>query len=107
MAAIKKGKPARGSQAETATVESSGLVRMRLDDSEREGYTGPTTADVHPDEVENWKAGGWVIDQQSEGHDDAKTPDSNAAAADDASTAAVADVDPVNGAASDSDEAGG
>jgi hypothetical protein len=106
MAAIKKGKAAGDSQAETATVESSGLVRMRLNDAP-EGYTGPTTADVHPDEVENWKAGGWVIDQQSEGHDDAKTPDSHAAAADDASTAAVADGDSGNGAASDSDEAGG
>lgn len=24
-------------------------------------YGGPTTADVHPDEVANWQANGWVI----------------------------------------------
>ncbi|HHT1700949.1 TPA: hypothetical protein ACTY28_001522 [Citrobacter freundii] len=23
----------------------------------------PTTADVHPDEVENWKAAGWCIEE--------------------------------------------
>lgn len=27
-------------------------------------FTGaPTTADVHPDEVENWKAAGWRIEE--------------------------------------------
>lgn len=104
--AAKKDKSVADSQAETSTVESSGLVGMRLDDALLEGYTGPTTADVHPDEVNNWKAGGWVIDQQSEG-EHAKTTDSHAAAADDASTAAVADGDAANGAASDPNEAGG
>lgn len=27
---------------------------------------GPTTADVHPDEVENWKSGGWEVIKQAE-----------------------------------------
>lgn len=42
--------------------EENGLVYMRLDDSLLEDYTGPTNADVHPDEVNNMLAGGWVID---------------------------------------------
>lgn len=42
--------------------EEIGLVCMRLDDSLLEGYTGPTNADVHPDEVNNMLAGGWVIE---------------------------------------------
>ena len=73
-----------------AKQEETGLVRMRLDDSVLESYTGPTTADVHPDEVENWKAGGWVIDQAQPSEDEhANNTDSPAAAADDPSTASV------------------
>lgn len=35
--------------------EDSGLVKMV-----RESVDGPSTADVHPDEVQNFKRGGWV-----------------------------------------------
>ncbi|GEM_PF-1004973 len=116
MAATKKDKPVGGSQAETSTVdqdktppekEGSGLVCMCLNDAP-EGYAGPTTADVHSSEVENWKVGGWVVDreQQSEG-EHAETTDGSAAAADDASSAAVANGDAANGTASDSNEARG
>ena len=38
-------------------VSVSELVRMvRADDSE------PNTADVHPDEVSNYQAGGWIVE---------------------------------------------
>lgn len=69
---------------------------------------GPTTANVHPDEVENWKAGGWIIDQEQQGEgDDAKTTDSSTTAANDTPSTTVADGEAANGAASNTDEAGG
>ncbi len=40
-----------------AKEETVKLVKMVRD--AEEGYEGPTEADVHPDEVENYKAGGW------------------------------------------------
>lgn len=42
---------------------------MKLIKMKREllpGATGPTTADVHPAEVENFKAEGWAIVEESE-----------------------------------------
>lgn len=36
-------------------------VRMKRDESAANG--GPLTADVHPDEVENYKLGGFVVDE--------------------------------------------
>ncbi|EPE0288207.1 hypothetical protein ACSFUZ_004905 [Escherichia coli] len=38
---------------------STQLVAMFTDSPAFPG--APTTADVHPDEVENWKAAGWCI----------------------------------------------
>lgn len=39
--------------------ERSGLVTMVTDVPHFPG--APTSADVHPDEVENWKAHGWRV----------------------------------------------
>lgn len=39
--------------------EHSGLVTMGTDVPHFPG--APTSADVHPDEVENWKAHGWRV----------------------------------------------
>ena len=42
-------------------------VRMSKEDLEKTG--GPTLADVHPEEVENWKALGWqvVVESKNQG----------------------------------------
>lgn len=58
--------PAPASDAEPQGSESDGendeqelqvLIAMYRDEPEIPGH--PTTADVHPEEVENWKAAGW------------------------------------------------
>jgi len=38
-------------------------IKMRRDEPTHEG--GPVEADVHPDEVENWKAYGWRVVEES------------------------------------------
>jgi hypothetical protein len=47
-------KPATKPSGETAMAK---LVRMVRD---ADAYPAPHSADVHPDEVENFAAGGWV-----------------------------------------------
>lgn len=37
------------------------LVKMVR--SEQDAQGGPTSAEVHPDEVENFKIGGWTVDK--------------------------------------------
>lgn len=41
-------------------IDTAERVAMRRDAPLHAG--GPTQADVHPDEVQNWQAAGWVID---------------------------------------------
>lgn len=35
-------------------------VKMRRDEPVYPG--GPVTADVHPDEVDNWRKAGWIVE---------------------------------------------
>ncbi len=111
--AVKKVKPDDTSATEQSTdraptadaSETPALIRMRLDAPALDGYTGPTTANVHQAEVGGWQAGGWVIDQEqpSEG-DDAKTTGSTAATAEDASSTIAAAGNVANGLSSDAVE---
>ena len=48
-------KPTAKPDGETAMAKKPSLVRMVRDES----HPAPHTADVHPDEVENFRAGGW------------------------------------------------
>jgi hypothetical protein len=48
------------------------LVKMRRAAPQKLG--GPTTADVHPDEVQNYLAGGWSIVPPPAKPDDGKPP---------------------------------
>lgn len=41
--------------------------RVAMVRTESETYDGPTTADVHPDEVVNWLAAGWVLSPLPQG----------------------------------------
>jgi hypothetical protein len=43
-------------EAQEAPAKAAKLVRMVRDES----YPEPHSADVHPDEVDNFAAGGWV-----------------------------------------------
>jgi len=45
--------------AEDHPAESAGLIRMVRD--LEDGEPGPSEADVHPDEVANYEAGGWRV----------------------------------------------
>lgn len=44
---------------EEAQAEAVLTVSMIRDEPDHPG--GPTTADVHPDEVANYEAGGWIV----------------------------------------------
>ena len=55
---IRVAKTAKTTKEETQA-EAKGTVRMTR--SEQEAQGGPITADVHPDEVENYKHAGWVV----------------------------------------------
>lgn len=48
-----------------AALAATELVKMRIEEPAYPG--GPTLADVHPDEVENWERGGWVISEVNDG----------------------------------------
>lgn len=51
------------------------LVKMHREKPIKDG--GPTTADVHPDEVENYKASGWRVGEAetaSEGDEPKRAP---------------------------------
>ncbi len=39
-------------------------VKMRLKYPETRPEWGNAVADVHPDEVANWKAGGWILAEE-------------------------------------------
>lgn len=53
----KKPQAKSAAPAEEAPAKAAKLVRMVRD---ADAYPAPHSADVHPDEVENFAAGGWV-----------------------------------------------
>lgn len=57
--AAQKNSDQQGQQGQQGQQERSGLVSMVTDFPHFPG--APTSADVHPDEVENWKAHGWRV----------------------------------------------
>lgn len=48
------------------------LIKMIRDEPARPG--GPIKADVHPDEVPNFRAGGWAVAPAADDSGDAETP---------------------------------
>lgn len=47
-------------KTEAKEKKTSGLVAMTCSEEDAKG--GPVTADVHPDEVENFKLAGWKVE---------------------------------------------
>ncbi len=47
-----------GADTKTAATPKAATVKMIRD--EEQFPEGPYTADVHPDEVENYRVGGWI-----------------------------------------------
>lgn len=64
MAGLTKELRAKREAEKAQTASAAGLPAsppetVRMKRSEPMHVRGPVTADVHPDEVENWKAAGW------------------------------------------------
>jgi hypothetical protein len=51
------------------------MPHVKMIRSEPDPPGGPTTADVHPAEVENWKAHGWRIVEESKPAEKSKPKD--------------------------------
>ncbi|WP_410752387.1 hypothetical protein [Citrobacter youngae] len=61
MAGLTKEQRAERAAGKLAVAQAPQLVAMVSDFQTFPG--APTTADVHPDEVENWKAAGWRMEE--------------------------------------------
>ena len=64
---MKKSKPkieVESSPKSPEPPKASGPVKMVRSEEDAKG--GPTTADVHPSEVESWEAAGWKIKEKGD-----------------------------------------
>ena len=60
--AKKRSDPEKPPEKVQEQSKSSGFVEMFR--SEEDAMGGPTTANVHPSEVESWKAAGWKTNEK-------------------------------------------
>jgi hypothetical protein len=64
MARPKKAPEGEAPVEETKAPEGEAPVLVLMTRSENDANGGPTTADVHPDEVLNWIAYGWSVKEK-------------------------------------------
>lgn len=57
-------------------------MTVKMTRTEPMHHGGPTSADVHPDEVENWKAHGWSVAEPAKPKPDSKAQEGGEAQAD-------------------------
>lgn len=58
--------PAPAATSETQTETQAAEVVLVAMTRSADDYPAPHTADVHPDEVENFKVAGWVVAEQTQ-----------------------------------------